>query len=296
MNVSEFIEDTLREVCLDSRIPNGSFNIEDKNHVYILREYIAERFDLEFADALISKVLVTEGNFPERQAYNKDGILVTFPDAESKKAAIDRGTHLANNPGGGEDGADTSNDAPEDDTGGEEGAEADVDVEEPESMFADYEAPEDMQSDLDSDEDTGEDMTGEKFPVKSVDSDDFDEKDINKDGEVSDQERKQFNEKKAHHVYDILKSVEASSENDEEMTTTPEAKVLSGELHPTILFALKQKWEYDKGGNWYDETGKFRASTDRRGQLSPAASEDKQEMLLWVDDYMKRHADSDMLS
>ena len=60
------------------------------------------------------------------------------------------------------------------------------------------------------------------------------------------------------------------------------------ELHPTILFALKMKWVFDKSGNWYGENNEFRGSTDRRGQLEPAKSEDKEEMLLWLDDYLKR--------
>jgi hypothetical protein len=41
---------------------------------------------------------VDEGNFPERQAYNKDGLLVTFPTPEYKQRAIKRGTHFEENP------------------------------------------------------------------------------------------------------------------------------------------------------------------------------------------------------
>ena len=42
------------------------------------------------------------------------------------------------------------------------------------------------------------------------------------------------------------------------------------------------KWVFDKSGNWYGENNEFRGSTDRRGQLEPAKSEDKEEMLLLV--------------
>ena len=39
-----------------------------------------------------------EGKYPERQAYNAKGILVTFPTPEYKADAIKRGTHFEEDP------------------------------------------------------------------------------------------------------------------------------------------------------------------------------------------------------
>jgi hypothetical protein len=41
---------------------------------------------------------VLEGKYPERQAYNAKGILVTFPNPEYKTAALARGTHFEVDP------------------------------------------------------------------------------------------------------------------------------------------------------------------------------------------------------
>jgi hypothetical protein len=46
--------------------------------------------------------IVTEGKYPERQAYNADGLLVTFPTPEYKQRAIARGTHFEKNPKAGQ--------------------------------------------------------------------------------------------------------------------------------------------------------------------------------------------------
>jgi hypothetical protein len=42
--------------------------------------------------------LLEKGKFPERQAYNRNGILVTFPTPEYKKEAIKAGTHFEDDP------------------------------------------------------------------------------------------------------------------------------------------------------------------------------------------------------
>ena len=129
---------------------------------------------------------------------------------------------------------------------------------------------------------TQEDKTSDS---ESGVSPDHNETEINLDtSEISDDQ--------VHHVYDILANINQSEtdvvDDEDLMVTTPEDAVLSGDLHPTILFALKQKWVFDKSGNWHDETQKFKASTDRRGQLDPAKSEDKDEMMIWLEDYLKR--------
>jgi outer membrane biosynthesis protein TonB len=49
-------------------------------------------------EALDVRNRMMEGKFPERQAYNANGILVTFPTPEYKQRAIKRGTHFEKNP------------------------------------------------------------------------------------------------------------------------------------------------------------------------------------------------------
>lgn len=46
----------------------------------------------------VASVIVEKGKHPERQAYNKNGLLVTFPTPEYKARAIAKGTHFEKNP------------------------------------------------------------------------------------------------------------------------------------------------------------------------------------------------------
>ena len=93
----DIFDKILNDVCLDTRIPDGIFEISNDVHMEVIREYlikkgIAENTVVEFAN------LVLDGKYPERQAYNAKGILVTFPTPEYKAAAIKRGTHFEEDP------------------------------------------------------------------------------------------------------------------------------------------------------------------------------------------------------
>jgi hypothetical protein len=46
----------------------------------------------------VASVIAEKGKHPERQAYNKNGLLVTFPTPEYKARAIAKGTHFEKNP------------------------------------------------------------------------------------------------------------------------------------------------------------------------------------------------------
>lgn len=87
----------LNRICLDERIQDGTFMMENDGHMDILQEYL-QKYGLtkEEAEGVRNKML--EGKFPERQAYNKNGLLVTFPTPEYKKRAMDRGTHFEQDP------------------------------------------------------------------------------------------------------------------------------------------------------------------------------------------------------
>ncbi len=94
MNFKSLIND----ICCDSRIKNGTFDMTNTDHVFILQEYL-EKYGNDI-NTIVDKtaVLFEAGRFPERQAYNKDGILVTFPSKEYRDRAVNKGTHFAKNP------------------------------------------------------------------------------------------------------------------------------------------------------------------------------------------------------
>jgi len=88
----------LNDVCCDSRIKSGILDLKNPDHVFVLQEYL-EKVGISI-DEIVNKTasLFEAGRFPERQAYNKDGILVTFPNKEYRTRAINKGTHFAENP------------------------------------------------------------------------------------------------------------------------------------------------------------------------------------------------------
>lgn len=95
--MSKFVDNILADVCLDERISAGIFKIDEEAHMQALRDHLVRKgIAKEDAIAYTNKVL--EGRFPERQAYNADGVLVTFPTPKHKAEAIKRGTHFEENP------------------------------------------------------------------------------------------------------------------------------------------------------------------------------------------------------
>jgi len=95
--MSDIFDKILNEVSLDSRITSGVFSIEEESHMDVLREFLTKRGIAEEAAKEFCNRVV-EGKFPERQAYNKEGILVTFPTPEYKARAIKKGTHFEKDP------------------------------------------------------------------------------------------------------------------------------------------------------------------------------------------------------
>jgi hypothetical protein len=91
----------LSEVCLDERIPDGTFDMSNNLHMEVLRENLSDQgIALNDVKHIHNKML--EGKFPERQAYNKDGLLVTFPTPAHKHRAIQRRTHFEQDPTAGQ--------------------------------------------------------------------------------------------------------------------------------------------------------------------------------------------------
>jgi hypothetical protein len=94
---SNVFEKVLNNLSLDPRIHDGIFKLEEESHMDMLREYLTKR-GLDEASAIEYTNKVLEGKYPERQAYNAKGILVTFPTPEYKANAIKKGTHFEQNP------------------------------------------------------------------------------------------------------------------------------------------------------------------------------------------------------
>jgi hypothetical protein len=96
--MSSILDKILNEICLDDRISNGTPDLRDPNHISVLREYMIKIGFPEQVAIEATNKLMEKGQHPERQAYNKNGILVTFPSPDHKQKAVSAGTHFEKDP------------------------------------------------------------------------------------------------------------------------------------------------------------------------------------------------------
>lgn len=96
--IIDTINEAILDVCISPLTESGIFNPDNDQHIYMLIERLDQ---LNVDEKIISKAvsaLRKEGKYPDRQAFNKDGWLVTFPSADYRSAAIKKGTHFTTDP------------------------------------------------------------------------------------------------------------------------------------------------------------------------------------------------------
>lgn len=99
------ITEILLEMALDENIPSGIVDLTNFDHVELLALNLFDRgATQQMVAEVVNKIAIRDGQFPDRQAYNKDGWLVTFPSAEYKQNAIKKGTHFNSDPTHGQGG------------------------------------------------------------------------------------------------------------------------------------------------------------------------------------------------
>lgn len=92
--MSNIVDYILAEVCLDERVKDGIFKLDEEAHMEALRDHLVKKLGLSLEEATAVTNRMLEGRFPERQAYRaEDGILVTWPSPKHKAKA------MAENPG-----------------------------------------------------------------------------------------------------------------------------------------------------------------------------------------------------
>jgi hypothetical protein len=98
--MSHIIDNIFAEVCLDERVEDGVFKLDEIEHMNALRDRLVKQgLTLEEATQVTNKML--EGKYPERQAYRKeDGILVTWPTPKHKFKSMSEnpGKYIDKNP------------------------------------------------------------------------------------------------------------------------------------------------------------------------------------------------------
>ncbi len=98
--MSRIIDNVFAEVCLDERISDGVFRLEEEEHMNALRDYFVKKGITKEAAIHVTNRMV-EGKYPDRQAYRaEDGILVTWPSPQHMAKAFKEnpGKYVTDNP------------------------------------------------------------------------------------------------------------------------------------------------------------------------------------------------------
>ncbi len=160
MNFSTLLDN----ICCDSRVVDGVPDLNNLDFCFILQEYLLKGgYSIDEVTERTA-ILFEKGNFPERQAYNTNGILVTFPSKEYRDKAVDKGTHFSENPKAVNPTIFTNSDP-------ESLTTADIKVDE----------PEDTDDPQDSDTFTLDDYVEDKVDDYNVDTRSGDEKEVDAD-------------------------------------------------------------------------------------------------------------------
>jgi hypothetical protein len=97
-NISDLIDYVISEASLDARISDGMLNLSNTEHIEVVAETMHKICDDDQLVTEFIKTILNEGKYPDRQAFNKEGWLVTFPSKEYRDAAIKKGTHAISDP------------------------------------------------------------------------------------------------------------------------------------------------------------------------------------------------------
>ncbi len=102
---STFLQSVLPEAAIDQRIPSGVLDIGNDDHRMVIAEKLLDRnIDPVVVSEVVIKMTLKDGKYPDRQAFNKEGWLVTFPTPEHRAAAIKKKTHFVSDPTHGQGG------------------------------------------------------------------------------------------------------------------------------------------------------------------------------------------------
>ena len=96
--VQHTLSSILIDAALDHRIPDGIVDLGNAEHICVIAENMYNvGIDVDDINEF-TKNFMDEGKYPDRQAFNKEGWLVTFPSQAYRDAAIKKGTHSVSDP------------------------------------------------------------------------------------------------------------------------------------------------------------------------------------------------------
>lgn len=289
----EIIDHLITECSLDNRITDGMFNPLVQEHMNILIEKLLEMNVLhEDIKEFTNKIV--EGKFPERQAYNKEGFLVTFPTPDYKAQALSSGDYFNYDPTSGKGGMHLVRKA-EPSAMEPSGAVQDPSqvvkpeqpaIAEPKSAQA-PQKPEDVNVQKPEQAiKTSPDISNQpSTPKPALPEPQNNAPELPTKPEVNPVPVQQNPQSKSAPISQLSKK---EKEPVSYGTGEPEGKPLdltdfSAYKDPSLEWAHNQKWEKRDNGNYYDSNGTLRAVIGIDGSAVPATEQDRVSIRQWLD-------------
>ena len=284
---STFLQSVLLEAAIDHRIPSGVLDIGNDEHRTVIAEKLLDRsIDPRIVSEVVNKMALKDGKYPDRQAFNKEGWLVTFPTPEHRAAAIKKKTHFISDPTHGQGGMnlyykrkgkqarqqqqDTSETKPEQNDQQTQATTDDTGVAdaEPTQQPADSGSVATVGGDTSSAESNGESQA-----KSSVDT--------SKGGESS--ELPSAGSSNQSQKSDTTPTNKSSDSNNTTAQTaaaapTPKEPDTSALVKLTQEFARSKQWTDTPYGDWNDSKGQHVAVTGLDGQIVPIKFTDREEL------------------
>jgi hypothetical protein len=302
MKKLDIINHIITECSLDDRIVDGMFNPLIQEHMNVLIEKLLEmNIPEEEIKELNNKIV--EGKYPERQAYNKEGFLVTFPTPDYKAKALSSGNYFNYDPTHGRGGMHLIKKASPDEIQSTAGDA----VQEPviatkpnqQDAVSSPSAPNTtQQKPTDSVSTSGSQPTQapENKPVATTEpiqkSPDTPQGIAEPNPVVQKQEPSANPTDQGKYQPSSPDNIEPVKKKEKEpiqyVTGEPEGEPLdltdfSAYKDPSLEWAHNQKWEKKENGNYYDDKGTLRAVIGLDGSAVPATENDRASLRRWID-------------
>lgn len=294
----EIIDHLITECSLDKRVTDGMFNPMIQEHMNVLIDKMLA-MGILYEDVKQFTNKIAEGKYPERQAYNKEGFLVTFPTPDYKSQALSSGDYFNYDPTSGKGGmhlvkkADPSTMTP---TGDVQEPKPTVEPNSP--TINEPTRPAQSQTSKDGTEQppannpiktspkiTNQTAAPKVQPQKTTDNtqNQAPEKTV---AVNSPTEPDQTNiQSKPEDIQKISKKEKTPVSY---VTGEPDGEPLdltnfSAYKDPSLEWAHNQKWEKRDNGNYYDNNGVLRAVIGIDGSAVPATEQDRASIRQWLD-------------
>lgn len=284
-DILEAVNGSILDICVHPLVEDGTFDVQNTEHMFLLMESLIEK---KFDDATVSEVIKAlrhEGKHPERQAYNKEGWLVTFPSKEYRDAALKKGTHAIADPTHGKGGMNLyyKKRGKQKRVTQQATSQTDPSAKEKQAPVDGSQAstPDATPSGLPPA--TEPTAAGADAPEKAAAASTSSKPSAEAPAATQSDPASTPSTEPASKGTDDSQGVPTTASAPRPEPTTPVVPVIQPKVDITIQFAKSKNWSSTPYGEWRDSSGSVAAVVSLSGEVTPIKSNDRDELKLFAD-------------